>query len=83
MAWETDLAWLIVCVEGGQAVQITAHRLIEDGAGFTEIALHTDDWGEAPRRAPLAGPGTAAPGTAAPGTAQGAGRGANWGANRR
>jgi proteasome lid subunit RPN8/RPN11 len=65
MAWETDLAWLIVCVEAGQAVHVTAHRLVDEGAGFAEIGLRTDDWRAAPRRAPMAGAGVAAPPSAA------------------
>ena len=44
-AWEPALVWLIVAVVGGQAIQVTAHRLAADGAQFEELALRI-----APRR---------------------------------
>lgn len=44
LAWEPDLIWLIVAVEGGQAVHSTAHALDADGRRFHEIGLRTDDW---------------------------------------
>ncbi len=44
-AWEPALVWLIVAVVGGQAIQVTAHRLAADGGQFEELALRI-----APRR---------------------------------
>ncbi len=51
-AWEPLLVWLITAVVDGQAVHTTAHRLAPDGSHFIELPLRTDDWGEAPERAP-------------------------------
>lgn len=50
MAFEPDLAWLIVAVAGGQAVQVTAHVVDADGRQFREVPLRTHDWGPYPTR---------------------------------
>ncbi|MCZ6721560.1 MAG: M67 family metallopeptidase [Proteobacteria bacterium] len=57
LAWEPGFVWLIVAVEGRQAIHSTAHMLDADGARFREIGLRTDDWGPYPQREPLGGPG--------------------------
>ncbi len=41
-AWEPELVWLIVAVERGQAIHVTAHRLAADGGRFEEITLRTE-----------------------------------------
>lgn len=52
LAWEPRFVWLIVAVEKGQAIQVTAHKLSADERRFEPLALRTDDWGPAPERAP-------------------------------
>ncbi len=42
-AWEPELVWLIVAVERGQAIHVTAHRLVADGGRFEEITLRTEN----------------------------------------
>ncbi|MFP6757578.1 MAG: M67 family metallopeptidase [Alphaproteobacteria bacterium] len=54
---EPDLIWLITSVLDGQAVLTTAHRLVEDGSEFQQIALRTDDWTAYPSRDPTPWPG--------------------------
>jgi len=54
---EPDLIWLITSVLDGQAVLTTAHRLVEDGSEFQQIALRTDDWTDYPSRDPMPWPG--------------------------
>jgi proteasome lid subunit RPN8/RPN11 len=51
LAWERDLVWLVVQVVGGQAMRITAHRLVEDGSRFESVALAEGE-GPRPVRAP-------------------------------
>lgn len=51
-AHEPDLIWLITSVLNGQAVLTTAHRLLEDGSRYEQMALGTDDWTPYPRRDP-------------------------------
>ncbi len=53
LAWEPELAWLIVRVEQGQAIHATAHRLVDDSARFEQIEIRTEDWGPSPSRAPM------------------------------
>ena len=50
LAFEPDLAWLIVSVVGGQAVHVTAHVLDAAGTQFRPVALRTDDWRPYPMR---------------------------------
>ena len=54
-AWEPDLAWLIVSVLDGQAVQATANLIVNDagGAYFAEVPLRTSNWRETGRGAPI------------------------------
>lgn len=43
-ASDTELAWLIVAVEGGQAIQTACFMPNADGQSFMEVALRTGDW---------------------------------------
>lgn len=58
-AWEPELVWLVVGVRDGQAVQSTAHVLIEEGGEmrFTEVRLATTDASPSAARQPLDGGG--------------------------
>ena len=58
-AWEPDLVWLVVAVRNGQAIQVTAHVLAEEGGRtrFTEVPLTTTDGSPPPVREPLEGGG--------------------------
>ena len=58
-AWEPDLIWLVVGVCNGQAVQYTAHALIETGGktSFVEVPLTTTNAHPAATREPLQGGG--------------------------
>jgi proteasome lid subunit RPN8/RPN11 len=56
-AWEPDLIWLIASVVGGQAVLTTAHKMVDDGSGFEQVLLRTDDWTPYPSRDPMPWPG--------------------------
>jgi proteasome lid subunit RPN8/RPN11 len=42
MAYEPDMIWVVVAVEGGRATDIQAHRLDEAAGRFREIALFAD-----------------------------------------
>lgn len=50
LAWDPELVWLIVAVEGGQAVHSTAHAMDAGGHQFHDIGLRTDDWTAYPVR---------------------------------
>jgi proteasome lid subunit RPN8/RPN11 len=50
LAWDPELVWLIVAVEGGQAVHSTAHVMDAGGRQFHDIGLRTDDWTAYPVR---------------------------------
>lgn len=52
LAWEPRFVWLIVAVEKGQAIHVTAHKLAAGERRFEPVALYTDDWGPDPERAP-------------------------------
>lgn len=60
MAWEPELAWIIVSVIDSQATQVTAHVLSANNTRFREIALRTEQWCEDAERPPLTGPGLGA-----------------------
>ena len=50
MAFEPDLAWLIVAVAGGQAIHVTAHAVDAERRQFHPLPLVTDDWRPYPVR---------------------------------
>ncbi len=56
-AWEPRLVWIITSVVAHQAVLTTAHRINEAGTQFEPMPLYTDDWRDAPTRAPMTYPG--------------------------
>lgn len=43
-AWGEEMAWLIVAVEGGQAIHVSAHVLDHGGRQFRRLELRTSDW---------------------------------------
>lgn len=54
-AADPSLVWVIVSVEAGQAIQVTAHALDQACTAFTEIPLRTGDWRAPPQGAPSPG----------------------------
>ncbi len=52
LAWEPRFVWLIVAVEGGQAIHATAHALSGDERRFEPLPLLSDDWEPYPERPP-------------------------------
>ncbi|HIF10293.1 MAG TPA: M67 family peptidase [Sneathiellales bacterium] len=54
-AWEPELIWLITSVNKGQAIQTTAHRLVEQALRFEDLPLRTSDWRQVPTRPPVDG----------------------------
>jgi proteasome lid subunit RPN8/RPN11 len=52
-AWEPNLIWLITAVSEGQAIQTTAHRLVDQASRFEVIELRTVDWHADPSRPPI------------------------------
>lgn len=52
-AWEPSLIWLITAVVEGQAVQTTAHRLVDQASRFETVDLRTTDWHADPSRPPI------------------------------
>jgi proteasome lid subunit RPN8/RPN11 len=49
-AWAEELIWLIVAVEAGQAVHVSAHVLDHGGRQFRRLELRTTDWAPWPIR---------------------------------
>lgn len=59
-AWEPALVWVIASVSAGQAVQVTAHVLVDAATRFEEIPLRTTQWSEYPVKPQMEdGPGAA------------------------